>query len=158
MEINLHRGSEKVTFKYTRSNAYPHLRFPSVSLIIIFFFPLYVTLLIPPDYLFKFFIFLKCNPLLGYVCLVLVALYKYFYFVVNPFNLYIQFLLNPQEDLIIISTAHVCFPLGVLGKKQFPVIIPDPYLLCFPSLLEITLKTSSLFQPTNFIKSQFSSF
>lgn len=90
----------------------------------------------------------------------LAALYKYFYFVVNPFNLYIQFLLNPQEVLIIISVAHVCFPLEeqiVLGDKQFPVIIPALFVM-FPALLEITLETSSLFQPTNFIKSQFSSF
>lgn len=73
----------------------------------------------------------------------LAALYKYFYFVVNPFNLYIQFLLNPQEDLIIISVAHVCFPLEeqiVLGDKQFPQNI---IFIMFPALLKITLETSS---------------
>lgn len=87
-------------------------------------------------------LFFKCNPLPGYV-LVLAALYKYFYFVVNPFNLYIQFLLNPQEDLIIISVAHVCFPLEeqiVLGDKQFPQNI---IFIMFPALLKITLETSS---------------
>lgn len=73
----------------------------------------------------------------------LAALYKYFYFVVNPFNLYIQFLLNPQEDLIIISVAHVCFPLEeqiAPGDKKFPQNI---IFIMFPALLEITLETSS---------------
>lgn len=120
-----------MTFKYTGSNAYPQ---PKVSKCKFnySFFSLCIILLIPPEYLFKFFIFLKCNPLPEYVCLVLVALYKYFYFVVNPFNLYIQFLSNPQEDLIIISAAHVCFPLEQSsGEEAIPCHNPRPLFIVF---------------------------
>lgn len=85
---------------------------------------------------------------------------------VNPFNLYIQFLLNSKKRILDIVSATVFFPLEHtwgLGKKQFPVMgqymsraqIPTCYG-CFPVLLETTLETSGLFQPGNFIKSQFS--
>lgn len=58
------------------------------------------------------------------LCQHVLVLYKYFYFVENPFNLYIPFLLNPQENFRYISAAHICFPLEqiVMKKQQFPLM------------------------------------